>query len=177
MRVPGNKPIVHGRKDRNLIIFEEVLMQYEPMISASIRKLNIYRDQESFRQAGRVGLWQAWTRHDEERGHFAPFAYRSIRGAMLDELKREGRFEENVTQMEDEILNVLIDTESPVILEWSDRLDAALEILTPVERELIQWVFVEGLSLSECAARAAITVAGIKKRRQRMLAKLKKELV
>ena len=66
---------------------------------------------------------------------------------MLDELKREGRFEENVTQMEDEILNVLIDTESPVSSEWSDRLDAALEILTPVERDLIQWVFVKGSRL------------------------------
>jgi DNA-directed RNA polymerase specialized sigma subunit len=69
--------------------FEEVLNQYEPMISASIRTLNIYRDQESFRQTGRAALWQAWTRFDIEKGNFTPFAYRSIRGAMLDKLKRE----------------------------------------------------------------------------------------
>ncbi|MBO0602533.1 hypothetical protein I2483_12775 [Sporosarcina sp. E16_3] len=68
--------------------FEDVLEQYEPMISASIRKLNIYRDHENFRQAARVALWQAWNRFDDAKGNFTPFAYRSIRGAMLDELKK-----------------------------------------------------------------------------------------
>ena len=93
--------------------FEDVLTQYEPMISAAMRKLNIYRDHESFRQAGRVALWQAWTRYEEGKGHFAPFAYVSIRGAMLDLLKKEVRFEENVMQTEEEVLEFLNGIESP----------------------------------------------------------------
>ena len=81
--------------------FDDVLKQYELMITASIHKLNIYRDHESFRQAGRIALRQAWNRFDDAKGNFTPFAYRSIRGAMLDELKKEIQFEEHVTQMED----------------------------------------------------------------------------
>ena len=62
---------MHGRKGRILEKFEDVLTQYEPMISATLRRLNIYRDHESFRQTGRVALWQAWTRYEEGKGHFA----------------------------------------------------------------------------------------------------------
>ena len=62
-------------KAAQMMNFEDVLEQYEPMISASIRKLNIYRDHESFRQAGRIALWQAWNRFDEAKGNFTPFAY------------------------------------------------------------------------------------------------------
>ena len=168
---------MHGRRDRILTEFENVLIQYEPMISASIRKLNIYRDHESFRQAGRVALWQAWTRYEEGRGHFAPYASRSIRGAMLDRLKGEIRFEENVMQTDDDVLAILNEFEGPVSENWSDRVEAAFEILTEAEQSLILWLFVEGLTQAECAANAGISVAGIKKRRERMLVKLRKILM
>ncbi|WP_172371637.1 sigma-70 family RNA polymerase sigma factor [Sporosarcina jiandibaonis] len=156
--------------------FEEVLTQYEPMISASMRQLNIYRDHESFRQAGRVALWQAWTRYEEGRGHFAPFASMSIRGAMLDLLKKEVRFEENVMQTEEDVLEFLNDIESPETDQWSDRLCQAFKVLNDAEREFIHWYFVEGLSQAECAEKAGVSVAGIKKRRQRMLVKLREAL-
>lgn len=174
---PGIKHIVHGRRDRILTEFENVLTQYEPMISASIRKLNIYRDHESFRQAGRVALWQAWTRYEEGRGHFAPYASRSIRGAMLDRLKGEIRFEENVMQTEDDVLEILSKLEGPASEKWSDRLATAFETLTEEERSLIHWLFVDGLTQAECAVKVNISVAGIKKRRERMLVKLRKALM
>ena len=123
------------------------------MISASIRTLNIYRDQESFRQTGRVALWQAWTRFDIEKGNFTPFAYRCIRGAMLDKLKRENMIDVNTTQMDNETLEELITVADSVEFEWSEKVDEAFEQLTTAERELIHWLFIEGLSLSECATR------------------------
>jgi RNA polymerase sigma factor (sigma-70 family) len=157
--------------------FEEVLNQYEPMISASIRTLNIYRDQESFRQTGRVALWQAWTHFDIEKGNFTPFAYRSIRGAMLDKLKRENMIDVNTTQMDNEALEELITVADSVEFEWSEKVDEAFEQLTAAERELIHWLFIEGLSLSECAIRVSISLPGIKKRRQKMISKLREILV
>ena len=91
--------------------FEDVLQQYDPMISAFIRKLHIYREHETYKQAGRVALWQAWERFDESIGNFTPFAYISIRGAMLDELKKEKRFEQRVTQMEAGLMENAIEGE------------------------------------------------------------------
>lgn len=154
--------------------FEDILTQYEPMISASIRQLNIYRDHDSFRQTGRIALWQAWNRFDQEKGNFTPFAFRSIRGAMLDELKKESRFEEFIIQMEEGALEFIPDG---VAYDWSDRLADALARLSFNERELIQWLFIEGLTLAECAAQIGITVAGVKKRRERMLVKLRAALL
>lgn len=167
---------MHGREDRKMIEFEQVLAQYEPMISSTLRKLNIYRDHEHFRQAGRVALWQAWERYEEGRGHFAPYAARSIRGAMLDVMKKENRFEEHVIQTEDDVLASFIERERDVVkaTEWSNEIATALEQLTVNEKQLIQWLFIEGLPQKECAEKANISVAGIKKRRERLLGKLAK---
>lgn len=156
--------------------FEDVLQQFEPMISASIRTLNIYRDFEQFRQTGRIALWQAWQRFDPNKGNFTPYAYRSIRGAMLDELKKENRFNDHVVQMEDDLLALAEGIDVTPENGWSDDLFTALLELSLPERQLIHFLFVEGLSQAECAIRAGITVAGIKKRRARMLAKLREKL-
>lgn len=153
--------------------FNEVLEQYEPMISASIRKLNIYRDFDFFRQSGRIALWHAWKRFDEKKGNFTPYAYRSIRGAMLDELKNETHFAENIMPIKDDLLDFVNQQEAPVAWEWSDFLTKAFEQLKPGEQELVKWLYIDHLSLGECAAIAGISIAGIKKRRERVLAKLR----
>ena len=95
---------------------------------------------------------------------------------MLDRLKEEIRFEENNTQTEDDVLDLLRDGEIPVVEEWSDRLPAAFEHLTVAEQGLIQWLFVESLTQAEAAKKVGISVAGIKKRREGMLTQLRKLL-
>lgn len=169
---------MHGRRDRNVTKFEQVLEQYEPMISATLRKLNIYRDHEQFRQESRVALWQAWERYDAKQGHFAPFAARSIRGAMLDLIKRENKFQDYVVQTEDQLLLGYLESEYEMMasVEWSDELTCELEKLSETEKQLIQWLFANGLTQKECAEKAGISIAGIKKRRERLLTKLKIKL-
>lgn len=150
--------------------FETILEQYEPMISALIRKLHVYRDYESFRQVGKIALWQAWERFDETKGNFTPFAYRSMQGAMLDELKRESRLTERMILTEDhqferlEQQSVSAD-EMPVWLE-----DVPL---SKQERLLLDELFRNGTSVMELSRVHGITLAGMKKRRERVLKKLK----
>lgn len=154
--------------------FEEVLEQFSPMISAVIRKLHIYRDFEHFRQAGRVALWQAWQRFDETKGDFAPYAYRSIYGAMLDELKRETRFSEVHVPAEDDILEFA--GSDPESKETQGDLEDLLSELTSDERELMILLYVDRVSQSMCAAHFGISVAGVKKRRERLLGKLRMQI-
>lgn len=164
-------------KAATLSNFEHLLDQYEPMISAVIRQLNIYRDFEQFRQAGRIALWQAWARFDSDKGDFTPYAHRSIRGAMLDEMKRENRFAGNNVHMEDEHLELLLEEIRIPQVYWPDSLAETIEQLKLEERQLLHWLFVDQLPQSECASRIGITVAGVKKRRERILVKLRKEVV
>lgn len=161
---------MHDQKEFTMQEFEHVLAQYEPMISHSIRKLNIYRDHEQYRQVGRIALWRAWERFDTKKGDFTPFAYRSIRGAMLDELKREARHEERFMPAINEVIIDSLGAEETREYTW---LLEVLEQLDPHEKAYIQWTFVEKCSLAECAGRAGISVAGVKKRRERMMKKLR----
>lgn len=75
-------------------------------------------------------------------------------------------------QTEDDVLIVICGADA-IVQEWSDDLMDALVTLSPNERQLVRWLFIEGWTLGECAARSGVTVAGVKKRRQRMLVKLK----
>lgn len=156
--------------------FEEVLSQYEPMISACIRKLHIYKNLELYRQAGRIALWKTWVKFDAAKGDFAPYAYRCIYGALLDELKKEKRQEEYVDVVEDEKLSLLLERSLVTSFVHED-LGIAMENLTESERELLLWIFVEGISLQQAATRVGITIPGIKKRRERLLQKLREKLI
>ncbi|GKV70589.1 hypothetical protein NCCP2716_30870 [Sporosarcina sp. NCCP-2716] len=155
--------------------FEEVLEQYEPMISSIIRKLNIYREFEQFRQAGRIALWQAWSRFDETKGDFAPFAYRSIYGALLDELKRETRFSDVHVPAEDDLLEYA-STDTDGHTSALSRLEDVLLNLTTAEKELLILLYEDRVTQTACAAHFGISVAGVKKRRERLLAKLRGQL-
>lgn len=152
--------------------YEDVLNQFEPMIHACISKLRIYKNHDSFIQVGRVGLWKAWQRYDSSKGDFAPFAYRSIYGSLLDELKKAVN-EENILPAEDQLLEILLNkpAESSVDLE---ELINALSQLNLAEQQLIQLLFIDRSSLDKVALHFGITKAGVKKKRQRTLQKLKR---
>lgn len=160
------------KKDSKVETFDEVLMAYEPMIYASLRRLRIYKDHEQFIQSGRIGLWQAWTRYQEERGDFAPFAYRSIYGAMLDELKKSCMNDQQSSPTEDDILERFIRS-AVKSYEVISGIQEAIEVLNNDEQKLIQLLFLEGYTLDEVAARMGLSKSGVKKKRERTLVKLR----
>ncbi|MEK5206106.1 RNA polymerase sigma factor [Psychrobacillus sp. FSL H8-0510] len=112
---------------------------------------------------------------DEGKGDFAPYAYRSIYGGVLDELKKEKRQEEHADLVEDEKLAVLLEKNLALSIVSED-LERAIESLQTQERELLMWIFVEGISLQQVATRVGITIPGIKKRRERILVKLRERI-
>lgn len=148
--------------------FEEVAVQYAPMISALIRKLHIYRDYDTFRQIGNIALWQAWQRFEDSKGNFTPFAYRSIQGAMLDELKRETKRNERGSCTDNGVREKAEETVIEELPEWLE-----INQLTAHEKWLLDALFVKGFSLPELAELEKISLAGMKKRRERLLKKLK----
>ncbi|MGM0897889.1 MAG: sigma-70 family RNA polymerase sigma factor [Bacillota bacterium] len=149
--------------------FTEIAEQYAPMISSLVRKLNIYADYEAFRQLGFIALWQAWEKHDPDIGHFAPFAYRSIQGAMKDELTRRQRGGKKVRDSE-----LFLEEEEAVqqpiecLPEWLE--DASLSVK---ELQLLQEMYIDGYSLTELQKRYGVTLSAMKKRRERTLTKIR----
>ncbi|WP_422123830.1 sigma-70 family RNA polymerase sigma factor [Planococcus sp. X10-3] len=149
--------------------FNAVEAQYAPMISALIRKLHIYRDHEEFRQVGKVALWQAWSRFDGDKGDFTPFAFRTVHGAMLDELAREGRYAKLFLLSEGEHFEALeMPERNENLPEWLAEIE-----LKQKERKLLIELFVEDKGIKQLAALYGITVAGMKKKKARLLEKIK----
>lgn len=156
--------------------FEEVLEQYEPMIYACIRKLQIYKNHSEFVQSGRVGLWKALQRYEKDRGDFAPFAYRSIYGSILDELKKSHANEQQVVPTESDVLERIIGSNKEVV-EQDKPITEALSHLNPTEQQLIQLIFIEEYSLNEVASRLEMSKESVKKKRQRTLKKVRNHLI
>ncbi|MBQ0139453.1 MAG: sigma-70 family RNA polymerase sigma factor [Kurthia sp.] len=154
--------------------FEAMLQQLEPMISAHLRKLHIYKDHAHFRQVARGAIWQAWLKYDSQRGDFPPFASQTIRGALLDELKSTHRYEAHVHPTESTVLQEL--REQDYTPTKKDVLTILQEYTSQTELELLSAYYYEGYSTAEIAKIVKMTVPALQKSRSRLLQRLRKQL-
>lgn len=69
--------------------FTETAVLYEGMIVNQIKKLGIRQDYEEYYQCGLIGLWYAYERYDAEKGSFPAYAVVTVRGYILERLKKE----------------------------------------------------------------------------------------
>ncbi|EMY5506633.1 RNA polymerase subunit sigma-70 [Bacillus wiedmannii] len=74
--------------------FKEAVVLYEGMIVNQIKKLGIYQDHEEYYQCGLIGLWHAYERYDAEKGSFPAYAVITVRGYILERLKKESALQE-----------------------------------------------------------------------------------
>lgn len=77
--------------------FTETVTLYEKMIKNQMKKLYLYRDYEEYYQCGLIGLWMAYEKYEEEKGTFAAYALVTVRGYLLEKLKKENRFQKRHT--------------------------------------------------------------------------------
>jgi RNA polymerase sigma factor (sigma-70 family) len=170
---PGNKSKVRAFwKDSRLKEFNEVFAQYEPMIHKIIKTLHIYKDRDDFYQIGMTALWEAWEKHEEEKGSFTGFAYTTIRGRMLDEMKRDVKRQEVFAYPDAEFWDLVADD------SLADRLasETLLTYFQPLTDNQKKWVFctfIEMMKISEIAEREQVSPSAVKKWRNGAKSKLK----
>lgn len=157
--------------------FEHILEQYEPMISAVIRKANIYKNKEHFRQCARIALWQAWTKYDESIGDFAPYAYRTMLTTLYNELHRQNRDAERFVSVEKETLTGLAQHQQQKNAEYLDfpLLEEMLDLLNETEQQLLMNLYVHQLSYEELSKQMDLSIAALRKRRDRILKRLREQ--
>ncbi|MGN7476379.1 sigma-70 family RNA polymerase sigma factor [Solibacillus silvestris] len=150
---------------------ELLIAENEDLIKKVIFKLKIYRDFEEYMQIGRIALWQAMKNFDETKGDFAMFAYMAIKYAIIRELSKSGYVSQHEIVAEEEKLIFNIGQQSfvPSGLEWPEWFFE----LANEEQFLLTAMFQEDLSLKEIAEKYNIQYETIKKRRQRLFAKVR----
>src|SRR5690606_31300022 len=90
-------------KDEMNQSFSEVLEQYEKMIKNQIKSLNIYKNYDEYYQTGLIALWKAWKNYDDSKGKFSAYAYVTVRGSMLEKLRKEAQYEERFPVLDENI--------------------------------------------------------------------------
>ncbi len=155
--------------------FEELAEQYKPLIFQVIKNLQLYGDRETFYQIGLIGLWEASTRFDSEKGvEFSTFAFSTIRGKLLDHLKKEARYREHYQPSGEEIFIKLLD------FSKDDSVDLIEEYGKGLTENQVKWVqgrIIEDKSYKEIAAEHGVTVESVKSWGRQTVKKLRKIII
>jgi DNA-directed RNA polymerase len=153
-------------------LFEEVLEQYTPMIHHIIRSLNIYKEKERYFHEAAIALWEAWSCFDEHKGSFTSYAYSSIRGKLLNHLKKEIKWEEYHTVMEQ-----MPESQAEPSFPLLENLEDYTQNLTDNQRTwLVEFIY-KGRKLKEIANQEGVSVSAVKSWRKEALKKLRGQLL
>ncbi|MCC2326243.1 sigma-70 family RNA polymerase sigma factor [Bacillus wiedmannii] len=130
--------------------FTETVVLYEGMIINQIKKLGIYQDHEEYYQCGLIGLWHAYERFDAEKGSFPAYAVVTVRGYILERLKKESALQErNVYVGEYEEIFTFEDAEI--------RAKDFMSVLDEKEKYIIFERFFVGKTMGEIASEMEMT--------------------
>ncbi|OUB83090.1 sigma-70 family RNA polymerase sigma factor [Bacillus wiedmannii] len=130
--------------------FTETVVLYEGMIVNQIKKLGIYQDHEEYYQCGLIGLWHAYERFDAEKGSFPAYAVVTMRGYILERLKKESALQER---------NVYVG-EYEEIFSFEDvglRVQDFMSVLDEKEKYIIFERFFVGKTMGEIASEMEMT--------------------
>ncbi|CAM4144497.1 sigma-70 family RNA polymerase sigma factor [Bacillus luti] len=137
-------------------------MLYEGMIVNQIKKLGIRKDYEEYYQCGLIGLWHAYERFDAEKGSFPAYAVVTVRGYILERLKKEfavqekcvyvGEYEdifhaEDIGMRAKDLMSVLNEKEKYIIFErfFVGKTMGEIALETEMTYYQVRWVYRQAL--------------------------------
>ena len=149
--------------------FTETVVLYEGMIVNQIKKLGIRQDYEEYYQCGLIGLWHAYERFDAKKGYFPAYALVTVRGYMLERLKKESAVQEKcvcVGEYED-------------IFHFEDiemRAKDFMSVLDEKEKYIIFELFFVGKTMGEIASEMEMTYYQVRWMYRQALEKMRNSL-
>ncbi|MEH7013342.1 sigma-70 family RNA polymerase sigma factor [Neobacillus niacini] len=152
--------------------FEQLAIQYDPMIQRIIYSLHIYKNKDEFHQHGLIALWEASKRFDPAKGNYSTYAYHYIKGYLLMELTKLTMEAERVIYPEDEFWENAVAPYSEELWE-EDILVSHCHRLTPNQSKWLLQTVLGGLSVSEIAEKEKVSISAVKSWRKGARDKLK----
>jgi RNA polymerase sigma factor (sigma-70 family) len=153
--------------------FDDLVIQYKPMIQKIMHSLHIYKNQQEFYQTGLIALWEASQTFEERKGTFSNYAYTSIKGKMLSEMTQNNHYKEkNILPPEEEFWERIEGQDSSLFLE-KETIQTYCEGLTEKEATWVMESYINQLSIKEIAESENVTVSAVKQWKLGALRKLK----
>ncbi|TDL71193.1 sigma-70 family RNA polymerase sigma factor [Rhodococcus qingshengii] len=153
--------------------FDDLVIQYKPMIQKIMHSLHIYKNQQEFYQTGLIALWEASQTFEERKGTFSNYAYTSIKGKMLSEMTQNNHYKEkNILPPNEEFWERIEGQDSSLFLE-KETIQTYCEGLTEKEATWVMESYINQLSIKEIAESENVTVSAVKQWKLGALRKLK----
>lgn len=155
--------------------FDQLAVQYTPMIHKIIRSLNIYKNKDEFYQLSLIGLWEASKRFDSGKGDFTTYAYSIIKGKIQNEMTKANKVAESTTTAKEEYW-VNIEEKFPIIPFEEDSLlfYCKNSLLTENQIKWVLYHFLKGLNIREIADIEQVSLSSVKAWRAGAKEKLRK---
>lgn len=167
---------MEGLKNTSLPDFNELVVQYEPMINKILRSLNIYQNKEEFFQIGLVGLWEASLRFNPEKGKFTNYAYTYIKGLIMTDMTKRKKVMECEVYLTDELLGAIRDHQTKQPFE-KNLLLTYCEGLTVNQTKWVLYTYLDNFTVKEISEREKVSVSAVKAWRKGAKSKLEKDLL
>lgn len=153
--------------------FEQLAIQYEPMIHRIMHSLHIYKNKDEFRQLGLIALWKASKRFDPEKGQFPTYAYSFIKGYLQMELTKTTLESERTIYPTEDFWENTVNPFPENHIE-KETLLFYCHALTPNQKKWFLLTSLENLSVSEIAEKEKVSISAVKSWRKGAREKLKK---
>lgn len=173
-RARSLKGCAHVEKNQS---FEEMLTAFRPLIFHIMKTLNIYTDQDEFFQIAAIALWKASINYDEQKGRFATYAYATIKGSLMTELRKKQTYKERHVLHANDIIAAKLEFFPYTDIEARDLYERIAPALSDAQRIWFTMYFFEGKTQKEIAEELNVTVNKVKNWRKGALKKLKKYAV
>jgi RNA polymerase sigma factor (sigma-70 family) len=155
--------------------FDELVVQYQPMIHKIIQSLHIYRNQDEFFQTGLIGLWEASQSFNERKGRFSNYAYSYIKGKMLTQMTRNNQYQDKHVLPEKEFWECIEDQVSSLFLE-KETIQTYCEGLTEKESKWVIASSIEQLTNKEIAEKEKVSLSAVKQWKSGAIRKMKEKV-
>ncbi|MDM5329897.1 sigma-70 family RNA polymerase sigma factor [Neobacillus sp. CF12] len=154
--------------------FDELVVQYQPMIHKIIQSLHIYRNQDEFYQTGLIGLWEASQSYNEGKGRFSNYAYSYMKGKMLTQMNQDNQYQGKYILSNKEAWENIEGQES-LYLE-KETFQTYCDGLTEKETTWVIAFSIEQLTIKEIAEREKVSLSAVKQWRSGAIRKLKEKV-
>jgi RNA polymerase sigma factor (sigma-70 family) len=154
--------------------FDELVVQYQPMIHKIIQSLHIYRNQDEFYQTGLIALWEASQAYNEGKGRFSNYAYSYMKGKMLTQMNLDNQYLGKHVLSKKEVWENIEDQES-LYLE-KETFQTYCDGLTEKEATWVIAFSIEHLTIKEIAEREKVSLSAVKQWRSGAIRKLKERI-
>lgn len=156
--------------------FEEICEQFMPLIYGLICKWNLGMEKEEYIQTGRIALYEAWSRYDDELGAFPAYAKSYVYGRIQQSLEKKERWNSKHVATEPFIMSetssIICGNEEDLMVmqDWLARTN-----LSSREKDWVREAIFYGNKPTEIANACNVSVTTVKTWRKTALKKLRAE--